>query len=179
MGRLKCFVWGITLGKNSVFWGKINVKRAVNSSITIGNKCQFKSVSWSNRVGINRPCFLSTSHPGAEITIGSNCGFSGVVIRAAKSITIGDNARFGANVTVTDTDDHQVDRINVGRKEQVMSSPIVIEGNVWLGMNVVVLKGVKIGEGAVVAANSVVTKDVPTRVVVGGIPAKIIRRIDN
>lgn len=56
-----------------------------------------------------------------------------------------------------------------------MSAPIVIGDHVWIGMNVIVLKGVTIGEGAVVSAGSVVTKDVPPHSLVAGVPAKVVK----
>ena len=54
-------------------------------------------------------------------------------------------------------------------------APIVIQDHVWLGMNVIVLKGVTIGEGAIVAAGSIVTKDVPPHCLVAGVPAKVVK----
>lgn len=56
-------------------------------------------------------------------------------------------------------------------------APILIENDVWIGSNVTILPGVKIGQGSVVAAGAVVTKDVESYVVVGGVPAKLIKRI--
>lgn len=59
-----------------------------------------------------------------------------------------------------------------------ISKPIVIEDNVWIGASVIILKGVHIGEGSIIAAGSVVTKDVPSRCVVAGNPAKIVKKLD-
>ena len=56
--------------------------------------------------------------------------------------------------------------------------PIYIEDKAWLGSNVTILPGIRIGEGAIVAAGAVVTKDVPAGSVVGGVPAKVIKKID-
>jgi acetyltransferase-like isoleucine patch superfamily enzyme len=55
--------------------------------------------------------------------------------------------------------------------------PVTIEDNVWLGMNVIVLKGVTIGKNSMIAANSVVTKDIPENVLAGGYPCKVIRSL--
>ena len=57
-----------------------------------------------------------------------------------------------------------------------MSAPIVIKNNVWIGMAAIILKGVTIGEGAIVAAGAVVTRDVPAHTIVAGVPAKVIKK---
>ena len=126
----------------------------------------------SNLIGINRPCSLSTLTNNATIEIGNNCGFSGTVIGAFKSIYIGNNVRCGANTLITDSDWHLNDnRINP------KPLPIIIEDNVWLGINVVVMKGVTIGKNSIIGANSVVTKSIPSNVIAAGNPCKIIKRI--
>ena len=86
---------------------------------------------------------------------------------------------FGPNVTLSSAT-HNVDyRIrNKNNEMDIMGAPIVIEDNVWLGANVVVMPGVTIGKHSVVAAGSVVTKDVPPDTVVGGVPAKIIKKLN-
>lgn len=85
-------------------------------------------------------------------------------------IQIGDGCAISENVVIRDSDNHVVEN-STGK----MTSPIIIENNVWIGINATILKGVTIGEGAIVAAGAVVTKDVPPHTLVGGVPAKIIR----
>ena len=65
------------------------------------------------------------------------------------------------------------------RKHLGIAKPVTIGNDVWIGGNVTILPGVKIGNNVVVAAGAVVTKDVPDNVVVGGVPARIIKEIDN
>jgi acetyltransferase-like isoleucine patch superfamily enzyme len=118
---------------------------------------------------------MSTLLPGAVLTIGSECGFSGTVVAAAESIVIGDRVLCGANSTITDTDWHGVypeERSSVGR-----SAPVSIQDDVWIGMGAVVLKGVTIGHGTVVAAGSVVTRALPPMVVAAGNPARVLREL--
>lgn len=75
-----------------------------------------------------------------------------------------------------DSDNHIITRRgNNCNEDKPVSAPIVIGDHVWIGMNVIVLKGVTIGEGAVVAAGSVVTKDVPPYSLVAGVPANVIK----
>lgn len=105
------------------------------------------------------------------------CGFSGTVIAAAESIDIGFNVICGANVTITDTDWHHTE--SVKRKEIFApAAPVVIGDNVWLCMNVTVLKGVTIGKGSVIASNSVVTRSIPPGVIAAGQPAKVVKYIE-
>ncbi len=178
LNKVKCIFWKVALGKECRFWGKTYFRRATQSDITIGNYCRFRSSSWSNLVGVNRPCMLSTLQEDAKITIGNGCGFSGTVIGAALSISIGNDVLCGANVTITDTDWHRLDHSEKA-PGSVLSSPVVIEESDRLGMNVTVLKGVSIGRGSVIAAGSVVVHDIPSGVIAGGNPAKLIRTLRN
>lgn len=114
--------------------------------------------------------------PGGQLDIGSHTYInSGVSICAQESVTIGKNCAIGNYTLIMDTDFHNVN----DHTQQAKAKPIVIEDDVWLGAQVTVLKGVRIGRGAVVAAGAVVTKDVPPFTLVGGVPARTIRQIDS
>lgn len=89
-------------------------------------------------------------------------------------IFIDDGALIGHGVVLA-TLDHDIDP---AKRQQLHPAPIRIGKNVWIGANATVTKGVTIGDGAIVAAGAVVTCDVPDNTVVGGVPAKIIRKID-
>jgi acetyltransferase-like isoleucine patch superfamily enzyme len=164
---------GVRCGARLRCYGPVHVHPARGGWIRIGNGCRFRSSGLSNRIGINRPCALSTLKAGANILVGDGCGFSGTVIAAARQIEIGPRVRCGANTTITDTDWHEEDPRSGG------ALPVVIEENVWLGLNAIVLKGVRIGRNSVIAAGSVVTRDIPANVVAGGIPARVIRRLSD
>ena len=111
---------------------------------------------------------------GGVLRIGRNCFInSGVSIAAAKEISIGDNCLIGNYTLVMDTDFHSIEQ----RDKPGIAAPVIIEDDVWLAANVTVLKGVRIGKGAVVAAGSVVVKDVPAYTLVGGVPARTIRAL--
>ena len=86
-----------------------------------------------------------------------------------KEITIGSDVTIAANVTIRDSDSHQINN-------NEFTKPIHIGNHVWIGTNAVILKGVNIGDNVVVAAGAVVTKDVPSNCLVGGVPAKIIKK---
>ena len=100
---------------------------------------------------------------GNESFINSDCK-----IRCHRRITIGDKCAISHDVTIMDGDGHEINGDN-------SDLDVVIGNHVWIGTRVVILKGVKIGDGAVIAAGSVVNKDVPAGSLVGGIPAKIIK----
>ena len=115
-------------------------------------------------------------HQG-EISIGNYCLLTpGVRIASATKISIGDGCMFANSAYISDADWHGVyDRaVPVGN-----TAPIVLERNVWIGDRAVVGKGVTIGENSIVAAGSVVVKNVAKNVVVGGNPAKEIKKLDS
>jgi len=117
---------------------------------------------------------ICTLEPYAKIIIGEGCGMSGTVISAAGCIEIGSKVICGANVTITDTDWHHVKRSQESQGPP-QPAPVIIGSNVWLGLNVVVLKGVTIGDNTVIAANSLVTRDIPENVIAAGQPAKVVK----
>lgn len=163
---------GIKFGKNLSFHGITHLSKSNSGKIEIGSNCTFRSYSNSNLIGINRPCMMSViGNSDPKIIIGDRCGFSGTVIGAFSEIYIGNDVRCGANTLITDSDWHLDD------PRSSNPSKIVIENNVWLGVNVVVLKGVRIGLNSVIGANSVVTKDIPANVVAAGNPCKVIKEL--
>lgn len=173
--KISLILRGVECGIGTKFYGIAVTIRSKNSKIKIGEKCSFRSDFSSNLVGINRRCIVSTIREDATISIGDNSGFSGTVIAAAKSIKIGNNVLCGANTTITDFDWHGLEPDK--RNQPADPKSIVIEDNVWLGLNVVVLKGVTIGENTVIGANSLVTKDIPANVIAAGNPCKVIREL--
>lgn len=168
-------VWGVELGPGCKFYGRVSFERKVGSIIRIGADCAFRSGRTSNRIGINRPCMVTTRSAGAKIIIGDSVGMSGTTIGADESIVLEDRVMCGANVTITDTDWHGIPAD--ARQERGGSAPVLIEENVWLGLNVVVLKGVTIGANTVVGAGSVVTKSLPANVIAAGLPAVPVKAL--
>lgn len=168
----KCWMKGINVSKKVFFGGSTFFSRCKDSAITIGSGCRFMSLKTGNLVGLYHRCMLSTGNVGAKLTIGNGCSFSGVSIWCFKSITLGDNVRVGANVTIMDGDAHQDD------PRSGANAPVVIEDNVWIGAGVIVLKGVRIGRNSLVGAGSVVTKDIPANSVAAGNPCKVIKTIE-
>lgn len=134
---------------------------------------------------------LLTYWNGGEVLIGSNCYVGdGTRIWSQASVRIGDDVLISHLVDIHDSDGHPIDaddRVLDGRSilqgkgyhtpTKTLSTPIVIGNRVWIGFKASILKGVTIGEGAIVAAGAVVTKDVPAYTVVAGNPAVVIREL--
>ena len=119
------------------------------------------------------PPFYTTG--GADIRVGrnvfvnQNCTFYDL-----GGLDIADNVMIGPNVSLI-TSGHPIEPSE--RFASVVAKPIVIESNVWIAAGVIIIGGVTVGENSVVAAGSVVTKDVPANTLVGGNPARVIRSI--
>lgn len=135
---------------------------------------------------------IMTLAHGGKIVIGKDC-FMGQFSRiwSSVSITIGDRVLISHNVNIHDNISHSLDPaerhrdfISIKNNNKLRSdlkineAPIEIGNDVWIGFNATILKGVRIGDGAIIGANSVVTKDVPAYSVVVGNPARIINTLD-
>ena len=146
-----------------------------NCKITIGNQSM-----------IQASCYFDKE--GAQIVIGDRTFIGGSKIVCAEKIEFGDDVLMSWGCTVVDHDSHSLnynerkdDVVNWlhGKKEweNVSIKNIKIGNKVWIGFDVKILKGVTIGEGAVIAAGSIVTKDVAPYTLVAGIPAKVIKTL--
>jgi acetyltransferase-like isoleucine patch superfamily enzyme len=112
-----------------------------------------------------------------NVSIGENCQISeGVTLIAFDKIRIGDDVIIAPEVYIQTANHIFIDPTKTIREQGYMCAPIVIEDDVWLGFRAIVLPGVTIGQGSVVAANAVVTKDVKPYSVVGGVPARLIKK---
>jgi acetyltransferase-like isoleucine patch superfamily enzyme len=120
---------------------------------------------------------LCTYLDSAEIRIGNNCILNGTMIHATNKVVIGDNCMF-ASAIILDNNSHNLSiDPTIRRTGKIADSPVTIGNNVWVGMHSIILKGVHIGDNAVVAAGSIVTHDVPSNVLVGGNPARPIKKL--
>ncbi|MGV3720878.1 MAG: acyltransferase [Actinomycetota bacterium] len=120
------------------------------------------------------------SSPGSlrRIRFGRCCFInSHVYIDAAAPVTVGDGVAIGHHVVIITTD-HAVGPPH-HRAGDLRCVPVTIEDGAWIAAGVTLLPGVTVGAGAVVAAGAVVTKDVPPNVLAGGVPARVIRQLDD
>jgi galactoside O-acetyltransferase len=131
---------------------------------------------------------LAFQRPGAKIKIGNKTFIGKSHLVTAYSIVIGNDVLISWGVSIVDHNSHSLlysersqDVLDwqQGKKNwsNVTSKEIHVCDKAWIGFNSIILKGVTVGEGAIVAAGSVVTKDVPSWTIVGGNPAKVIREI--
>lgn len=113
-------------------------------------------------------------HHPENLIVGNKCGFGrNNIIDAIGVIHLGDNVRFGPNVMIA-TMSHASIGQSIGSTDKV-SAPVFVGNNVWVGHGVTILPGVTIGDNVIVAAGAVVTKNVPSDVAVGGIPAVVLK----
>jgi acetyltransferase-like isoleucine patch superfamily enzyme len=115
----------------------------------------------------------------SKTILGDNVNFNGMTVVGNGAITIGNNFHSGGGCYIV-TENHDYDNGDTipYSGEHSIEAPIVIKDNVWLGINVIILPGVTIGEGAIVQAGSVVVKDIPAYGVAGGHPAKVFKNRD-
>jgi len=143
--------------------------------VDIGSNCSFgyKLGGFSRFSSIE----IQPRYKGSKITIGSNVSTNNAIfICAANNIKIGNNTLIGHLVSISDHDAHGLHPTK--RKELGIIGEVIIEDNVWIGNNVIILKNTYIGSNTIVAAGAVVTGRFPSNVVIGGIPAKIIKSIE-
>lgn len=112
-----------------------------------------------------------------RLTVGRECWFNiGVLINLGAEVSIGDRVALGHGVMIL-TETHPIGPPE-RRAGPLFARPVRIGDGAWLGVRALILPGVEIGAGAVVAAGAVVTKDVPPNVLVGGVPARVLRELE-
>ena len=158
-------------------WWERLLLHVENGQLLIGSDFKCNNKVKSNSIGLIQPCVFNISFPGSRIKIGNNVGISGSSICARKSVTIGNNVLIGSGCLITDSDAHPIDWQDrrEGSEVKVQCAPVVIGNDVFIGARSIILKGVTIGDRAVIGAGSVVSKDVPSDCIVAGNPARIIK----
>jgi len=149
---------GVAIRQFSSFPQKLNVVLKKNNSLGAYTLIQ----------GSATISFDENSFCGAFCVFGVN-----------SEIIIGKNVMISQCVTIRDTN-HKFSSLEEPMRTQgIVSSPVLVEDDVWIGHGAIILKGVSIGTGAIISAGSVVTKTVPAYSIVGGVPAQIIGRRDS
>lgn len=147
--------------------------------IILGSNFAMNNRINGNPIGPNENCLFYVGY-GGRISIGDNVGISQSSLVAYAPINIGNSVKIGGGTCVWTTDFHSLDWKIRRSKEDLKYrkiAPVTIEDDVFIGAKCIILKGVTIGKGSIIAAGSVVTKSIPPFEIWGGNPAKIIRKI--
>jgi len=138
-------------------------------NITLGSSCY---------LGFNCKLYASKS---SKVDIGSNIAVNSNVMinaRGKGKIFIGDNVLIGPNVVIRSNNHSYQNTLKLIKDQGMDYGEIIINNNVWIGSNCVILPNCTIGEGSIIAAGAVVTKDIKPNTIVGGVPAKLIKKND-
>lgn len=176
--KLKFRLMGCPVGKRLRVDGKIWIYAHRKGVVRIGHHVSINSRFGSNLVGLTNPTVFQCLDDGV-ITIGDHCGLSSVVLSTRQSITIGDRVMIGGNVRIFDHNFHSLDftkrRTPSLDQPDCKRAPVVIGNDVFIGTNAMILKGVTIGDRAIIGAGSVVSCDVPSDEIWAGNPARCVK----
>lgn len=186
----RIFFWllGIDYGKHLRVSNKIYILG--KGKIIIGDDFKFSSGGCINPISRNIRGAMFLMTPKARIEIGNRVGISSSYLWAKERITIGNDVNIGGDCLIMDNDAHPIDYEQrrrtyvkeVGEEsyyKTIGTSPIEIGDDVWIGARCQILKGVHIGARSIIAAGSIVTKDIPADCIAGGNPCRVIRNIDS
>ena len=177
--KLMMKLQGVKYGKGCVFYGLPVIICTKDSSMTLGDGVVCVSSFLSNLVGLYQRSIIF-ARAGAKVVLEDDVRMSGVTIYSRESIRIGKHTSIGGNVKIFDHDFHPIDpqerleHPNSGMKTR----PVDIGENVFIGANVIILKGSKIGNNCVIGAGAVVSGTFEDNTVIAGNPAKVIKKLD-
>lgn len=162
---------GIIQGKPHDIEQKIKVRGT--GLIKIGNNCFFGTKIGGRSYGETE---FQVKFKGSEIILGDNiCTNNNLFICCAEKIVIGNDTVIGERVTIFDFEGHG---LRANQRKQIGEFGIVeIGNNVWIGNNVTILKNSIVGDNTIIAAGAVVSGQFPKNVIIGGVPAKIIKEL--
>lgn len=159
------------------FYGVAHFYKTNNGKISIGNNFLCNSGSLGPGLASSECKFIVNN---GSIFIGNNVGISSSIISSKERITIEDNVTIGAGCMIFDTNFHSLDPKIRGTEKDTINAknePVTICKHVFIGARSIITKGVTIGENSIIAAGSVVVKDVPANQIWGGNPAKFIKEL--
>lgn len=173
--RLEARFKGVQFEGRCEFVGRPLISLARNGRIVIGDAVRVLSSRRANPLGSLHRCTLRALDPGARLVLGRGVTLSGTVLCAGMLIEVGEGAAFAPGTLIMDNDFH----LPAGEWDWVgdftaNARPVRIGRRVRVGAGAIILKGVTIGDGAVVEPAAVVTKDVPPRHRVAGNPARAV-----
>jgi len=178
------FLYYISKNEAVYFKGKVRLKGIPlidirkDAKLIIGDNVMLASRNKGYHLNMHSAVKLMADRKDAVISIGDNTRIHGTCVHAYTSITIGENCLIAGNCQIIDGNGHSLSFSNVKNRINTngYSKAIIIENNVWIGANSIILPGVRIGNGSIISANSVVNKDIPDMVIAGGNPAIVIKK---
>ena len=171
--RLEAQIKGVQFEGRVMFAGRPLVSVADQSTFVVGRDVEVASALRATVLGCFQPCVLRTLAPGARLVLGDNAGLSAAVLCAGLSIEIGGGTLIGAGAMIIDNDFHVYSGQGWRTEMQAGARPVKVGREVFIGARAIILKGVTIGDRAVVGAGAVVTRDVPSDHVAAGNPASV------
>ena len=185
--KIKSIYWSMKSGGEFIIAPKTKIILSKGAKISVRDHL-YANITWNGKQNIPARITVGENakfnvdyfrcYDGAQIYVADNAELvfkSGYINAGAKiycyeKISIGEDVKIADEVIIRDSDNHEL-----LREEYKKSAPITIGNHVWIGMRAMILKGVTIGDGAVIAAGAVVTKDVPPNTLWGGVPAKCLK----
>lgn len=182
--RIKFMMMGVQCGRNSCVSNRVYITGM--GKITIGDNFKFSSGGNINPICRNLRGSIFAMTKNSRIEIGDNVAISSACLWAKERITIGKNVNIGGDCLLLDNDAHPLDYIQrravflqevgwANYQKTISTGPIEIGDDVWIGTRCIILKGVHIGARSIIAAGSVVVKDIPSDVIAGGNPCKVLK----
>ncbi|MGJ8696838.1 MAG: acyltransferase [Verrucomicrobiaceae bacterium] len=166
---------GVKLGENIILNGRPFVKIRKGGEMVFEDGVSINSSRWSNPLNTEKSVSLFAG-PEGKLVLREGAGVSGCQIIAYSTVRVGKSSLVGAGSLICDSNMHEVP---LGSPEGIRVEPIEIGDSVFVGARCIILKGVTIGDGAVVAAGSVVIGNVAPNTLVGGNPAKVIKTFES
>lgn len=174
--KLTLRIHGVSYGKGLMVVSTPLIICRRDAQITLGSRVKISNGLVENPAGATHKTVLAATRPGAVLQVGDDVGISGAIIYCQNRIEIGDRALIGAGATIYDTDFHPIAPTlrHDCSPAHVKTAPTIICRNAWVGTRAIILKGVTVGEDAIIGAGAVVTKNIPPGAIAAGVPAKIV-----
>ena len=167
---------GLELGRGVRAQGRARIQ-CFAGRIVLRDGVILRSRDFGYHTQITGATKLFTDAENAVIEIGARCRLNGTTIHARERVQLGEDCYTAAGTTIVDSNGHVADadkRAAGGRDEP---RPVIIGNRVWTGQNVIILKGVTIGNDVIIGAGSVVTSDLPAGTLCAGQPAQVVKEL--
>lgn len=182
--RLKLSFWNVRYGLNCRIIGPLRLRMTHDAKIIVGH--HLTAIAGYNSTIVSSKKNVWSVVGGANLVIHDYVGMTSTSIYCNNKIEIGNHVLIGAETLIMDTNFHSLDYSIRGTSKEgyqhkgtINTAPVVIGDNVFIGTRCIINKGVNIGEGAIIAAGSVVVMDIPAWEVWGGNPAKFIKSLNH